>query len=177
MSNMKYKVGDIVTIRQWDAMAREFGIGEDGAIKKDDGYIFLKEMKYLCGAQVDIINVLDGNYRVRDLVNHDTWSIHDWAIAHNFTYGEEIDVSDDGINWESDGWLFVGYIDGAEFRFTTTDKFGRKSFREKKEYDTWIWKYARKIVKPKFEVDVRLNGKPYDGKIPLETARKMGLVE
>lgn len=58
--NRKFKVGDRVRIRQWDDMAKEFGIDWDGDISMPPP-TFTKDMKYLCGrtATVTEISALD----------------------------------------------------------------------------------------------------------------------
>ena len=50
---MKYKVGDMVQIRQWDDMEREFGI-KRGNI--DCCFSFVPEMREFCGRKMKIIS-------------------------------------------------------------------------------------------------------------------------
>ena len=50
---MKYKVGDMVQIRQWEDMEKEFGI-KRGNI--DCRFSFVPEMKIFCGKRLRIIN-------------------------------------------------------------------------------------------------------------------------
>lgn len=47
-----FKVGDKVRIRQWDDMAKEFGIDKNGDIEASSG--FIQEMKPLCGKKAKI---------------------------------------------------------------------------------------------------------------------------
>lgn len=49
------KVGDLVRIRQWDDMAREFGLNEYGSIKCD--FSFIEAMKHLCGVSFIITSI------------------------------------------------------------------------------------------------------------------------
>lgn len=58
---MKIKVGDRVRIREWDDMAQEFGIDEDGDIKTK--CFFTRRMKQFCGEVVEVKHV-DGDYFV-----------------------------------------------------------------------------------------------------------------
>lgn len=51
---MKYKSGDKVKIRQWDDMALEFGVDDDGDIKMP--IYFIKDMQQFCGRIVTIKN-------------------------------------------------------------------------------------------------------------------------
>lgn len=47
-----FKVGDKIRIRQWDDMAKEFGIDKNGDIKALSG--FIQEMRPLCGKKAKI---------------------------------------------------------------------------------------------------------------------------
>lgn len=58
---MKIKVGDKIRIREWDDMAQEFGINEDGDIKTK--CFFTRRMKRFCGEVVEVKHV-DGDYFV-----------------------------------------------------------------------------------------------------------------
>lgn len=51
----KFKVGELVRIRQWDEMEKEFGIDADGDIKIDVG--FVSSMKPLCGKNAEIVSL------------------------------------------------------------------------------------------------------------------------
>ena len=51
----QYKVGDIVQIRQWDDMVREFGVSEYGSIQCHCS--FVKEMKKYCGKRLQIVDI------------------------------------------------------------------------------------------------------------------------
>lgn len=47
-------IGDILLVRQWDDMVREFGVNEDGYIETNIG--FGKSARALCGKQFTVIN-------------------------------------------------------------------------------------------------------------------------
>lgn len=49
----RYKVGDIVQIRQWDDMVKEFGVNHYGVIRCNNCG-FVKEMKKYCGQKLQI---------------------------------------------------------------------------------------------------------------------------
>ena len=66
---MKYKVGDKVKVREWDDMAKEYGIGSYGEIKND----FVKSMRKYCGKTVTIIVAETSYYYVDD----DCWLFTD----------------------------------------------------------------------------------------------------
>lgn len=52
---MRYKVGDKVRVRQWDDMAKEFGVN-NGNIPIN-GCLFVKEMKQYCGRITNLQNL------------------------------------------------------------------------------------------------------------------------
>lgn len=57
----KFKVGELVRIRQWDDMEKEFGTNDIGDILCENG--FIKEMYPLCGLYAEIVS-LDKDGRV-----------------------------------------------------------------------------------------------------------------
>lgn len=61
---MKIKVGDRVRIREWDDMAKEFGIDEDGDIKTE--CFFTKDMKKHCGEIVTISCVVKDAFNIEE---------------------------------------------------------------------------------------------------------------
>lgn len=60
----RYKVGDIVQIRQWDDMVKEFGVNYYGAIRCSNYCSFVGEMKKYCGKKlrIDTIKNLGNTY-------------------------------------------------------------------------------------------------------------------
>lgn len=56
----KFKVGELVRIRQWDDMEKEFGIDEGGNISINSAIVFVREMKPLCGKYAEITRLHDG---------------------------------------------------------------------------------------------------------------------
>ncbi len=69
----KYKVGDKITIRQWEDMEKDFGLTSYGAIRTP--LYFTKGMKFLCGKtrEIDRVNS-DGTYLIG------SWFISDEVI-------------------------------------------------------------------------------------------------
>ena len=61
---MKFKVGDTVTVRKWDDMAKEFEVSDDNI--KTPMCLFVEEMKPLCGKKVTIAKVLEYSYRINE---------------------------------------------------------------------------------------------------------------
>ena len=56
----RYKVGDIVQIRQWDDMVKEFGVNYYGVIRCNNCG-FVREMKKYCGKKLRIIGIRNFN--------------------------------------------------------------------------------------------------------------------
>lgn len=50
---MSIKVGDVITFRQWDDMAQEFGVSSSGVIRTAP-FRFDPRMKYLCGQKITV---------------------------------------------------------------------------------------------------------------------------
>lgn len=65
----EFKVGDTVTIRQWDDMAQEFGVNYCGDIKCEA--CFVRCMKKYCGKKFKIISSNNNIYRLEKC---DTWN-------------------------------------------------------------------------------------------------------
>ena len=55
----KFKVGELVRIRQWDDMEKEFGTNTLGTINTQQG--FLRKMEPLCGKYAEITELYNGN--------------------------------------------------------------------------------------------------------------------
>ncbi len=68
-NTMKCKVGDKAVVREWDDMAKEFGVDSGGAIKNG----FVRSMRKYCGKTVTIIGAEIGHYYVDD----DYWNFTD----------------------------------------------------------------------------------------------------
>ena len=59
----KFKVGELVRIRQWDDMVKEFGVDADGAIKTCVGFVSF--MKPLCGKYAEIVGLAENDAEVK----------------------------------------------------------------------------------------------------------------
>ena len=60
----KFTVGELVRIRQWDDMEKEFGINHEGTILTRHGFVV--NMRPLCGKYAEIINLgLNGQVKLK----------------------------------------------------------------------------------------------------------------
>ena len=86
----KLKIGDVVTIRQWDDMASEYGINAFGDIRPSvaGSESFVEGMKEYCGCSLIIANIM-GDYfgnltyilATRESTNCDLgWSFQEWMF-------------------------------------------------------------------------------------------------
>lgn len=86
---MNYKVGDMVTIREWDDMAGEFGSVSDDDIS---GSInthphFVPSMKELCGKTAEIFEIRDGKFRIIKLKFPQDSSYSPWNFSEQMFVG------------------------------------------------------------------------------------------
>lgn len=59
----KFKVGELVRIRQWDDMAKEFGTTGSGSVACN--YCFTEGMKHLCGKYAEIVSLDDSRVKLK----------------------------------------------------------------------------------------------------------------
>ena len=72
----KYKVGDKVTIRQWEDMEKEYGLTSERDIRTE--LPFVKSMRYMCGNTYEVSGVnSEAHYWI------DGWTVSDDMIAQN----------------------------------------------------------------------------------------------
>ena len=119
---MKYKPGDKVRIRQWNAMAKEYGIDEFDRSVRTPKFHFTKQMKKYCGEIATIICCFSddmGEYYMIDVDGRKFRWTDDMFEGYAFSYGDEIEVSDDGKNWYKR--IYVGYIDGCIHPYVCKD--------------------------------------------------------
>lgn len=65
----KYKIGDVVTVKTWEEMEKEYGLiyyPEIGSYICLENYDFISEMKKFCGIKVTITEILDDCYRIKE---------------------------------------------------------------------------------------------------------------
>ena len=56
-SKKEIKIGDIVKIRAWESMEKEYGLDEDGDIMVNPDTAFVVEMRPLCGLTAEVVNI------------------------------------------------------------------------------------------------------------------------
>lgn len=95
---MKFEVGDLVRIKQWDDMAYQYG-GDEYDIPMPGAY-FVDSMRNLCGKEFVITGIFGD-----EIEGHGTdWSITEFMLEaveeddHIIYDSEEISVFLDGIN-------------------------------------------------------------------------------
>lgn len=64
---MGFHVGDVVRIRDWDDMVAEFGTVRNGTAIGCPHFLFIDEMKFLCGR---ILTISDIEYEYADVPRH-----------------------------------------------------------------------------------------------------------
>ena len=65
----KYKIGDVVTVKTWEEMEKEYGLiyyPEIGECISMPNYDFVDDMKKFCNKNVTIAEVLDDCYRIKE---------------------------------------------------------------------------------------------------------------
>lgn len=93
---MKFKVGDKVRVRSWESMEREFGLNENGNIKCSiETIFFVKNMKKYCGKIVEVKEIRDNYYRIKNDI--ETWNFTDDMLEPAFDW-ESFKDSDNKIS-------------------------------------------------------------------------------
>lgn len=107
---MRFEVGDRVRIRDWDDMATDFFVDDDGDIRFEDDPVspyFVGDMRYFCGETGEIYDVQynaygDGIDRVLieldDLDDDDNDLIDDWEISNLMIEPEECAIMSDDVD-------------------------------------------------------------------------------
>jgi len=158
---MKFKKGDKVRIRQWEAMKRECGLDKNGNI--DLPCEFTPDMSDFCGKVVTISCVYEKFFGIRDHEGFYDWvykieedgGICDWLAdmfeGYAFEYGDEIEVSDDGECWEKG--FYIGYLDGFHLPYACATGGDKEAFAEGRKFHALFWKYARPIQRHRIVID------------------------
>ncbi len=146
MSELKYKKGDKVVILPFDLMKQKFGLGAIGipSCEATQFCSFLKSMETeLCGTDrtVTITKTCDTSYEGDRFNECDFSDAH--ILGHAFKWGEEIEVSDDGVKWYKR--RFAAYVPGHFHPVFVADRTH--------------WKHARPIRTPEIEITVKRDGK------------------
>ena len=148
---MKFKVGDKVRVRQWEAMMRQ---GEplcgDISFPKEP-FLFLKTNKKFCGQVVTIKEVDSCYYRIEEDNGQWHW-IDEMFEGYAFEYGELIEVSrsDIEITQSGEGWrrrIYIAYADGSSRPYVCVHSLDENRFREGKSFDCVFYECARPVSK------------------------------
>ena len=86
MSNRDFKVGDVLRVRQWDDMVKEFGVHNSIISCR---FLFTLTMKRLCGEQFTVRTIdPDGVYHSEECIEGG-WNIS----ADMLEYGDKFEVN------------------------------------------------------------------------------------
>jgi len=146
---MKFKRGDKVRVRQWEAMEREYGLNIYGCIKTE-GFRFNCDMRVYCGKVVTVSEVWDDYYKIEEDNGASNWT-DDMFEGYAFEYGDEIEVSDDEEHWERG--FYIGYLDGFHLPYACATGGDKEAFAEGRKFHALFWKYARPIQKHRIVID------------------------
>lgn len=137
---MKYKVGDQVRVRQWQALKRE-SLALSKRMVFDD-VSFMPDMKQACGEAVTIRAISGKGYSI-------TPFFEDYIFTDGmfegpaFEYGELIEVSDT-ITPECPWYLkhYLGYIDGHSSPYAVAEP---ADYPSASKFYSCRYKFARKL--------------------------------
>ena len=85
---MKFKVGDRVKVRSWDAMEEEFGL-DDGNIN-NTGYCFTEGMTKYCGNYVTIDSCSNDCYTIKEDNHNWSWTDDMFEEKEDKLFGVEV---------------------------------------------------------------------------------------
>ena len=78
LSDLEYKVGDKAIVREWDDMAKEFSVDDDGEIELSNEWCFAEGMKKFCGKTVTITGITrEGDDPCYEIDGGDDWHFTD----------------------------------------------------------------------------------------------------
>ena len=136
---MKYKVGDVVRVRQQKAIER---INQNRAIP------FGYRMIAYCGKKMTICEVSAWGTYYHCKEDGGDWAWTDEMFeGYAFDYGQRIEVSDSEIDWEEPPRIYIGYIDGALYPYITVGVNSEEHFKNGEIFGVTGWRFARPIRK------------------------------
>ncbi len=153
---MTYKCGDRVVIKPWKLMEKQ-GILQHGST----AFTEAKELLLKGTDRVIEIATLNGRHYLASFPrNLQHWVTDDMILGYAFEYGQEIEVSDDGVEW--DEHFFVNYNAGASHCIRTIVLGYLAAFERGEPFCTVGYKHARPIQeeaeKDILELSTRLVG-------------------
>ena len=141
---MRYKVGDRVKVRQWEAMLRGNKLVCDNISFLGKPFLFLKSNKRFCEQVVTIKGVGNDHYHIEEDNGQCCW-IDEMFEGYALEFGEIAEFSNDNEQWEKR--IYVGYIDGSNHPYKAVHPLDENKFKRGKNFDHGSWKYARPIPK------------------------------
>jgi len=144
MSKMRYKEGDKVRVRQWEAMLRGNELVGGNISFLGKSFVFLKMNRRFCGQVVTIREVCSDHYRIEEDNGLCCW-IDELFEGYAFEFGKVAEFSNDGKKWERR--IYVSYIDGADYPYVSVNSIDETRFKKGLSFLCALWKYARPIPK------------------------------
>lgn len=152
------RVGDTITIRDFEELKKGYPIEQDSSGNSVImGCFNVYEDTSKSKGQVTHINLRGGWIKAKFPNSKTHYGVPIQAIAHNFSYREEIEVSHDGFNTKAKR-LFVGYLEGNDAPFVCVSYGWEEEFNKGLPIALQTWKYARKIRKPDIQVTIKRDG-------------------
>ena len=143
---MRYKEGDKVRVRQWEAMLRGNKLVCNSISFLGTPFTFPKTNRKFCGQIVTIKEVWNNYYYIEEDDGQYCWT-DEMFEGYAFKFGELIEVSQSGNKWEKR--IYVGYIDGSDYPYICvySDDNSLNGFKKGNSFSIMSWKYARPIPK------------------------------
>jgi len=141
---MKYKVGDKVRVRQWEAMLRGNKLVCDSISFLGTPFLSPKTNRNFCRQVVTIKEAWDDHYHIEEDNRKCCW-IDEMFEGYAFKYGEVIEVSQTGERWYKA--IYVAYADGSSRPYVCVHSLDENRFREGKSFDCVFYERARPICK------------------------------
>ena len=126
----RYKVGDIVQIRQWDDMVKEFGVNYYGVIRCNNCG-FVREMKKYCGQKLRIaaINNFDDTYYYLN-------SVHSWTFTSEMFEKGDLSFTRE-MNWFCGMIFTIKNVRSGIFRVTYDLETNNKELNDEIKHYYW----------------------------------------
>jgi len=144
---MKYKVGDKVKIKTWEAMEKEFGIYV-GTINCDYGFTSYMEKSLPDNRIVTIEDVINNFYQIKGHHQYYTGDMIEGYAEPQFKRGDKV-LAWDYFEEHADEVIFLAYIQGATHPYIVVCDWDNVSFLSGKKFYIEMCKHAKPILQKK----------------------------